>query len=483
MEIINKVDVLLINVSEDAEKNHRTRVGHGSHKGFVESQLAAGLAMAQSPHIGLAYLLAITHKNEMDGHIIDMAADDYAVEDILDYVDKHMPKIIGMTAFTIQVKSAGYIASKIKERHPDIIIVLGGAHATAMPVEALEEFSAFDCTVPGEGDVPWYNILNNMHTLSSIPGVVTRENYDKQYVNKTVHSTPIKQIVRIEDLNEIPFPRWEGFNLSRYAGDCPHGTKLELPMSTSRGCPYKCNFCSRMFGRKRKSRSIDSIIEEMHRNVDVFGAEAIAFLDETFVASKNFSRELFQRMIDEGLNKKVKWSCETTVHLDDPEFYALMKRAGCYYVFYGFESGNAEMLKRIGKGVHHKSQIVKATKAAHSAGIVAVGSFILGLPGETEATVMESIEVAKTLYDHVYSITFPIAVPFPGTLARTYAETGEFGLKILTNDWDFYGKQYPGVMDSDVLSIDRLRELQAHAYEQIPKKNLDEFLHLKSQQA
>ena len=92
-------------------------------------------------------------------------------------------------------------------------------------------------------------------------------------------------------------------------------------------------------------------------------------------------------------------------------------------------------------------------------------------------------DVAKELNEHVYSITFPIAVPFPGTAARTYAEKGEYGLKILTNDWDYYGKQYPGVMDSNVLSIDRLRALQSYAYEQIPKKNLDEFLHLRSQQA
>ena len=141
------------------------------------------------------------------------------------------------------------------------------------------------------------------------------------------------------------------------------------------------------------------------------------------------------------------------------------------------------MLKRIGKGVRHKSQIIKSTKAAYDAGICAVGSFILGLPGETEATIMESIDVAKQLNNHVYSITFPIAVPFPGTLARKYAETGEFGLKILTNNWDYYGKQHPGVMDSDVLSIDRLRELQAYAYEQIPKKDMQKFMQLRTQQA
>jgi len=477
------IDVLLINPTEDVAQINASRQKFNSHKEFVKSQLADGLAMAQSPHIGLAYLLAIIYKNGMTGHVIDMAADGLWVDDILKWVDRNRPRIIGFTAFTIQVKSADFIAKMIKEKHPDIFICLGGAHATAMPVESLKEFPVFDCAIPGEAEVPWHNLLNNLHAPSKIPGIVTLENQSEFYVNKTVHDTPTKQIVRIEELDDIPFPMWEGFNLSRYAGDCPHQTKLELPMTTSRGCPYNCNFCSRMFGRKRNYRSVDSVIDEMWRNVTDFGAQSIAFLDETFVASKKFSETLFLRMIDEGLHKKVKWSCETTVHLDDPQFYNLMKEAGCYYIFYGFESANKDMLKRIGKGVKHKSQIVKAIDAASSKGITCVGSFILGLPGETEKTVMESIELSKVLSHNVYSVTFPIAVPFPGTAARTFAEENKYGLKILTDDWDHYGKQYPGVMDSDHLSIDRLRELQSLAYVENPKKNLDEFLHLKSQQA
>ena len=477
------IDVLLINPTEDVAQKNASRAKFKSHQEFVKSQLADGLAMAQSPHIGMAYLLAITYKNGMTGHVIDMAADGMWVDDILNWVDKNQPRIIGFTAFTIQIKSAAFIAERIKEKYPDIFICLGGAHATAMPVESLKEFPVFDATVPGEAEVPWYNLLNNVHAPSSVPGVVTLENQGMFYVNKTVYDTPTKQIARIKHLDDIPFPMWEGFNLSRYAGDCPHQTKLELPMSTSRGCPYNCNFCSRMFGRKRNYRSVDSVIEEMWRNVTDFGAESIAFLDETFVASKKFSEKLFLRMIDEGLHKKVKWSCETTVHLDDPQYYKLMKEAGCYYIFYGFESANKDMLKRIGKGVKHKSQIVKAVKAAASTGLCCVGSFILGLPGETEETIMESIELSKVLSPNVYSVTFPIAVPFPGTAARAYAQEGKYGLKILTNDWDHYGKQFPGVMDSGHLSIDRLRELQSLAYDENPKKNLDEFLHLKSQQS
>jgi len=107
----------------------------------------------------------------------------------------------------------------------------------------------------------------------------------------------------------------------------------------------------------------------------------------------------------------------------------------------------------------------------------------LGLPGETRETVMETIELSKQISTNVYSVTFPIAVPFPGSAARSFAEKGEYGLRILTNNWDDYGKQFPGVMESEHLKINELRDLQKLAYDVNPKKNLDEFLTLRTQQA
>ena len=245
-------------------------------------------------------------------------------------------------------------------------------------------------------------------------------------------------------------------------------------MSTSRGCPYNCHFCSRSFGKLRTYRSIDSVIDEIWRNVIEFDAEAIVFLDETFVAHKKWSERLFLRMIKEGLHKKVKWSCETTVHLDDPKYYKLMREAGCYYIFFGFETANKDMLKRVGKGVKDKSQIEKAVTAAYSAGITTAGSFIINLAGETEETAQEIVELAKELFPKVYSITFPIAVPFPGTQIRTWAKRNEYGLRILSNNWDDYGKQ-DGVMESETLSLGRLKEIQRVAYNAVPKKNLEEY--------
>lgn len=443
-----QLDLLFINPSLDFKRDI------GIYKKLrVEDEIPR----QHAAHIGIAYLLAVAKKEGIKAEYIDMITYEKSVEDILEYVQETKPKIIGFTAFTIQVKAAGHIAEKIKEIYPDVKIMLGGPHATAIPKQTLKEFSSFDFIVCGEGEVILPQLFKKNH--SDIKGVVTRDKEDTSYD-------------RIQNLDDLPFPAWEEFDLRLYLGCDPHRTRQELFVSTSRGCPNSCVFCVRPYGQNRIHRSIPSVIAEIERNIDKFGCQAINFCDETFTANLPYSEELFKTMIDKGLNKKMRWSCETRVDNASPELFKLMKEAGCYYVFFGFESADDEMLKRAGKGFNVE-QIRKAVRWAKDQDLICAGSFILGLPGETEETAMKSIKLAKEL--DIYSTTFPIAVPFPGTPIRIMAEKHMFGLKILSNDWDDYGKQYPGVMDSDNLSMDKLRELQKYAYEYNPKKKFPEI--------
>jgi len=196
-------------------------------------------------------------------------------------------------------------------------------------------------------------------------------------------------------------------------------------------------------------------------------------MDETFMFDLKWCNELFEQMIKRGLNKKISWSCSTRVNNVSGELFSLMKRAGCYYVFFGLESGDDTILKKIKKRIT-TAQIKQAVQWAKDAGLICVGSFIIGLPGETEQTVNKSIQLAEEL--DLYSVTFPIAVPFTKTALRSMAEKNEYGLKILSNNWDNYGKQYPGVMESDDLSIEKRRELQRKGYELNPKKKIEEYI-------
>lgn len=448
-----KLDLLLVNPSLDYTIDK---------KKIASLKVEEKIPRQMSPHIGMGYLLANAERNGINAQFIDMVSYEYSLNDLLNHIKTTKPTLVGFTSFTTQIKSAGKIASKIKEKFPNISTCAGGPHATAIPKETLSEFSGFDFVVRGEADEVMLQAMTNLthHNLSNIKGIVTREKEDCSYG-------------RVSNLDSLPFPAWNDFCLDLYPGADPHLTKRELPISTSRGCPNNCIFCVRPFGKNRINRSVDSVMGEIERNIKDFGAEAIYFLDETFTGNISWNEELFRKMISKGINKKIKWSCETRVDRASPDLFNLMKEAGCYYIFFGFESADDKMLRRCGKGFKAE-QIKKAIGYAKDAGIICAGSFIIGLPGETEETALASRRLAKDL--GIYSTTFPIAVPFPGTVIRRMAEKHQYGLKILSNNWDDYGKQYPGVMDSEILNINRLRELQTLAYKMNPKKELSDFI-------
>jgi len=444
-----ELDLLLVYPAVDAEKYR---------KYFDTLQIDKGVPRQIAPHAGMAYILAVAKQHGIRAKFVNMFAEDVSPAKLLSYVETLRPRVVGFTGFTTQIAESAILARMIKSVYPDVLICVGGPHATAMPGGMLKEYDCFDFAVVGEAEDAVVQLFENDLRLGDVSNTVTRD-------------TVRHSVLRICDLDALPFPAWDEFDLSLYPGNSPHMTRRELPMSTSRGCPGTCTFCARTFGRTRIVRSPDSIIAEIERNIRDFGCEALNFDDETFLdnATLDTSVDFFEKMIIKGLHRKVKWACEFRVDVSDLTIFKLMRRAGCYYAFFGVESANEGIRHNIGK-IYPTEQIMSTISTVRDCGIVCVASFILGLPGETEETAWESIRLAKEL--NIYSTTFPIAVPFPGTALRRQAERGDYGLRILTNDWSLYGKQRPGVMESDMLSIERLRELQQEAYTYNPKKEL-----------
>ena len=449
-----KIDLLLITPSSDYKKRRRELMGR---------RIEEDIVVQNSPAPGIGYLIAVAKQNNAKVKYIDMIAEYTSIEQLLRYIREQKPALVGFTSMTVQINDAGAIAKEIKKQFPEVSICIGGIHPTVMPKETLEEFDGFDFVVCGEGEYVMTKVLDalkNGSNIEEIKGVITREKEDCSFD-------------LIEDLDALPFPAWEELNLDRYTGVFPHRRKLELPMCTSRGCPNSCIFCVQQYGRRRRQRSVASVISEIERNISDFGCDAIAFIDDTFLIDVKWGYELFNTMIERGINKKITWACEFRVDAASPELLRLMKKAGCYYIFFGIESANENILKTVKKNLNI-DQVKNTVKWCQDVGIVPCGSIIIGLPGETEETVTESIKFAQGL--NLYSITFPMAVPFPGTVLRDLALKREYGLKILTNNWSDYGKQYPGVMDSDHLSMGRLKELQDFAYKCLPKKKINVYI-------
>jgi len=449
-----RLDLLLVNPSCNWKRDQQTKISMRVNKDIPNQE---------TPHIGIAYLLGVAKREGLKARYIDMAMDAFSVEDLIDYIAKAKPRLIGFTAFTIQIKTAGRLADMIKQKFNHIKICVGGPHASAIPQDTLEEFSSFDFIVCGEGeDLIWriFEVLENEEKLARLPGVVTRRKNNFTW-------SPIK------NLDDLPYPAWEEFDLSKYPGTYPHRTQLELPMISSRGCPFRCVFCCRALGGALRHRSVQSVIREIEYNIEKFNCQSIAFMDETFMSDKKWSGDFFKIIIARGLNKKITWSCSARVSDVYPEIISRMKEAGCYYIFYGMESADDITLRRIKKYIT-VGQIKNAVKWTKQAGIVPVGAFIIGLPGDTEKHVIKDIELSEEL--DLYSVTFPIAIPFPGTELRRGALKNEFGMQVISNNWDYYGKQDGGVMESNDLSWRKMKELQQIAYMRNPKKDFNIYV-------
>ena len=456
------LDFLLLEPSLDWEKDLLIKVGMRVEK---------DIPIRESPRIAAGYMLSVLKKHGYRAQFISMAHQGVSVGSLLDHIKETRPSLIGMTAFTFQIPVVGKMAALIKKQFPHIPICVGGCHVTALPHKTLEEYTGIDFVVRGEVEEMLPDIVRNSgnrQELSKTKGVVLRGGTDAC-------------VLAVAEVDSIPFPAWEEIDLSRFPGTNPHGTKMELPMITGRGCPFQCIFCCRYLGNKCRRRSVDSVIAEITRNVNDFGCEAIAFLDDTFILNMNWTEEFFEKMSNTGLNKKVKWSCTTRVSDVSPALLAKMKSAGCYYIFYGFESANDAILK-IAKKAINREQIRRAVEWTKQCGIVPAGSFIIGLPGDTEEGIWDTIEFGTQL--DLYSITFPIATPFPGSELREMALRNDYGMTINPSDWsdylandlDKYGKTNIRVLESIDLPWGKRVELQKIGYDRNPKKKISEYV-------
>ncbi len=413
----------------------------------------------RSPWLAVGYILANVKKEGYTVKYIDMDACLVSVDRLVDYVEQNKPLLVAFSAVTTNIKAASHIATRIKERCSEALICLGGVHGTMVPQETLAEFPVFDFLVRGEGEQLVPQVLHRLHLgqkdFSDMLGVITPGKDDlRSYL--------------VQDLETLPFPAWEEFDLARYPGVDLHRTRRELPIITARGCPYDCCFCCRQPGmRKVRYRSVESIMEELVRNIEIFGAEAILFVDETFTVNRRFTTEICEGILEQGLHRKMRWSCSTRVDAADQDLFHLMRKAGCYDALSRFESGDPRLLEIAGKRIS-TAQMRDAVAKAKRADLVVHGCFILGLPGETEETIEKAWKLAKEL--NIRSVSFPIAVPFPGTRLRAMAERGEYGLRITSNNWEDYGKQYPGVMEQGDLSMEKCLFYQQKSYLNHPFK-------------
>ncbi|MBN1659521.1 MAG: radical SAM protein [Anaerolineae bacterium] len=416
-----------------------------------------------SPPLGLAYLAAVSEVTGHEVHIYDGDIENVTLEAVL---AEFKPHIAGITANTTQITAAWRDAETIKH-HPatgGTLVVLGGPHPTTLPEESAAKPSV-DVVVRSEGEATWLELVDwytgalaNWEPATQSPPLpicpptnspilgITYRKPDGEIV-----SAPDRSPIPVVDLNAMPFPAWHLFKLDRYTNLQPTVDQVNgrsLPILTSRGCPYRCSYCSQIGPRRWRARSAESVVAEWRWLVEEQEAVEIGVLDDSFNIDRARVLDICRRLVEEGLNH-VPWIMINGIraNLADEEVLGAMKRAGCKRTAFGVESGNQAILDTVVDKHLTLDQVRSAFRAARAVGMETIGFFIVGMPGETEDTMEDTIRFACEL-DPVVA-NFSIATPFPGT--QMY-ETVKAGGRILAETWDdfvfFEGKarfEMPGM--------------------------------------
>ncbi len=259
----------------------------------------------------------------------------------------------------------------------------------------------------------------------------------------------------IPDLNDLPLPLHERLPLDKQRMPMIKGPFTFIV--TSRGCPAGCKYCIKhvSYQNSVRLRSPQNILAELQR-LSELGIHNVHMYADLFTVNREQVVELCRLVIDSGL--KVHWTCNSRVDYVDEEMLSLMGQAGCWYISWGIESANEQILKRARKG-YRKEQAFKALTWSKAAGINNWGYFIIGLPGETEETIQETIAYAKELPLDI--ALFHIAAPYPGT---------PFFYEVVENNWFRPGTKWEEVdmdqstvLDYEQLSAERLEYWQKRA--------------------
>ncbi len=392
-------------------------------------------------------------------------------ETILGKLTDFKPRFVGIAAYTEEIIAADKTAELIKSHIPGTQVIVGGHHASALPLRTLSEFPNIDMIIAGEGEQTMLELLAG-NKIGDIPGVGWR-NSGQICFNRVAP--------KIDDINRLAPPDWNLFNIERYRGSSlatgfkHRGNSLDISVEGARGCPFNCHFCFRMSGKEIRYKKPQRIVDEIIRDIELYGATSIYFTEGSYGVNRQHAIETCKLMIEQRLGERIRWTVGGRINLLDEELLELMYKSGCRFLGIGVESGSQEILDRIGKNISIK-RIEEVFNYCRQLGIETEANFIIGHPFETEETVNQTIEFARRL--RADNANFAILVPFPGTLTAQYAKEGYGGLRIKSENWALYGKQIGAAMELDQLPTDKLIKLQNKAYRRfyLRPRNLPKFI-------
>lgn len=405
------------------------------------------------PSLGLLYLASTLKSAGYPVEILEANALNLSKDEYLRRLRESKADIVGFSATTVGWPAVVQGARLAREALPESLIVVGGPHLSLYPEECLS-FDIFDIGVYGDGE----------ETLLEIARCV-EEGRAPENIRGTIMRRDGKVVVNearpwLENLDAVPYPAVELIPLDRY--NCITVEKPFLTLVSSRGCPYKCGFCSQVFcGDSVRLRSPENVVGEIELYVKTHGVREVIMFDETFTVKKERVMEIC-RLIRQR-NLRFRFNVRTRVDTIDEEMMRALKEAGCYGLHMGVESGSPRILKIMRKGITLE-KVRESFALARRLGFITRGYFMLGYLDEDRETFKDTVRIAREL--NLDFASFSLTTPLPAT--HLFEEAVKRGL-IGADYWREYTlaaepvKEFPH-LPSPHWDEETLRKMMLQAY-------------------
>lgn len=397
------------------------------------------------PPLGLLYIASYLEKFRYTVGVIDLAIEEYSIDGFREKLLEYNPKIIGMSTYNESWNTQKILCKVVKELLPDVIISAGGAFASFCYKDVLNE-SLTDYVQIGEGE----------YTFKELADFIIRDKGQGQVqdINGLCYKNEMGDIVvnpsvcRIQNLDDLPFPDRDLVPLDKYS--------IGYTISTSRGCPGNCIFCSSraFWGKQVIMRSAKSVFDEVIDIYEKYGISLFYITDDTFTASKKRCLDFCDMLKSTGI--EFVWGCESRADVINEEFMDILYDAGCHKIQFGLESADNDILRKLKKHVTIE-QIENAVKCAYKKGMHIQTSYIIGHAFDTKETVEKTLKFAEYLsQEYGARVVCSVNTPFPGT--EQYERREELGIKIYTEDWGKF------VLSNPIISTNNLTKNDLRFY-------------------
>jgi anaerobic magnesium-protoporphyrin IX monomethyl ester cyclase len=385
--------------------------------------------------LGIMYLAGFLRKFMPDAQVelIDMLPEALDLTGVMKRVGDFSPDLLGVSALSFESAELHELAALVKKTHPKIPIIAGGPYVTTATNTAFADQN-LDFVARCEGEQTLLELCNFLFrgqgALDQIPGLGFREKGGAR-INP---DRPFQ-----DDLDALPFPAWDLIKVEKYFDLPRFGTtyvhKEYMSVMTSRGCPFKCTYCHRVFGVGFRPRSPENVIAELELLQKNFGVREIFFVDDCFNCKPGRAKEICELILKKGLKFSITFPNGLRGDMMDEELLDKLKAAGTYRITYAVETASERLQKFLKKNLNLE-KVKNIIEQTDRRDILVDAFFMVGFPGETRAEVMQTLDFAINSKLHSMNIWF--VTPFEGTELYEQAKELGYELKVNTDRFTYF---------------------------------------------